>query len=140
MYTKFCVTVIATFFALTGWAQISSAAQDSLSSLSEKLAQQQLDAYNARNIDLFLLPYSDSVEVYEFGGKLLMKGKEQMRKGYADMFKKITNLHCKLVNRMVQGNVVIDQESVTGFGPQPFRAIAVYTIEKGKIQKVHFIQ
>lgn len=69
-----------------------------------------------------------------------MQGKDQMRKGYEGMFEKITNLHCQLVNRIVQGNVVIDQESVTGFGPQPLKAIAVYTIEKGKIQQVYFIQ
>jgi imidazolonepropionase-like amidohydrolase len=106
----------------------------------EILAQQQLNAYNARNIDAFLAPYSDSVAIYSFNGQLLMQGKDQMRKGYEGMFEKITNLHCQLVNRIVQGNVVIDQESVTGFGPQPLKAIAVYTIEKGKIQQVHFIQ
>jgi imidazolonepropionase-like amidohydrolase len=106
----------------------------------EILAQQQLNAYNARNIDAFLEPYSDSVAIYSFNGLLLMKGKDQMRKGYEGMFQKITNLHCQLVNRIVQGNVVIDQESVTGFGPQPLKAIAIYTIEKRKIQQVHFIQ
>lgn len=140
MNIKYCIAVISIFINLTGWSQTTSVAKDSIASMSEKLAQQQLDAYNARNIDLFLASYSDSVEVYQFDGKLMMKGKEQMRKGYADMFQKVTNLHCKLVNRMVQGNVVIDQESATGFGSQPLKAIAVYTIEKGKIQKVHFIQ
>jgi imidazolonepropionase-like amidohydrolase len=106
----------------------------------EILAQQQLNAYNARNMDAFLAPYSDSVAIYNFNGQLLMKGKDQMRKGYEGMFQKVTNLHCQLVNRIVQGNVVIDQESVTGFGPQPLKAIAIYTVEKGKIQQVHFIQ
>jgi len=30
----------------------------------EQLAQAQLDAYNARDIEAFLIPYSDSVELY----------------------------------------------------------------------------
>jgi imidazolonepropionase-like amidohydrolase len=104
------------------------------------LVDQQLAAYNTRDIDAFLIPYSDSVELYEYPGKLMGKGKEEMRKSYAGMFKQVTQLHCELVNRMVLGNVIIDHESVSGFGPKPLRAIAIYTIEKGKIQKVEFIQ
>lgn len=106
----------------------------------ELLVQQQLVAYNARDIDGFLLPYSDSVELYAYPGKLMGKGKEEMRKSYAGMFQQVKQLHCELVNRMVLGNVVIDHESVSGFGPKPVRAIAIYTIVNGKIQKVEFVQ
>ena len=106
----------------------------------ELLVQQQLAAYNARDIDAFLLPYSDSVELYAYPGKLMGKGKEAMRQSYTGMFQQVTQLHCELVNRMVIGNVVIDHESVSGFGPKPLRAIAIYTITNGKIQKVEFIQ
>jgi imidazolonepropionase-like amidohydrolase len=104
------------------------------------LVEQQLVAYNARNIDAFLAPYSDSVELYEYPGKLIGKGKAQMRKEYEGMFQQVTQLHCELVNRIVQGNVIIDHESVSGFGAKPLRAIAVYTISNGKIQRVEFIQ
>jgi imidazolonepropionase-like amidohydrolase len=106
----------------------------------EMLAQQQLNAYNLRDIDAFLEPYSDSVAIYDLSGKLMMKGKEQMRKSYSEMFKNTPDLHCKLVNRIVEGNTVIDHESVTGWGDKPVTAVAIYTIEKGKIAKVHFIQ
>ncbi len=106
----------------------------------EMLAQQQLNAYNNRDIEAFLAPYSDSVELYEYPAKLMSKGKEQMRKDYSSMFKQVPALHCQLVNRMVQGNTVIDQEHVTGFGGQGVKAIAIYKIGKGKIQQVYFIQ
>ena len=115
-------------------------AQAQSSQTPEQLAQKQLDAYNARNIEAFLEPYSDSVEIYMFPGKLMSKGKEAMRKDYGAMFQQVPNLHCTLVNRIVEGNTVIDHESVTGFGPQPLKAIAIYTIQKGKISKVYFIQ
>ncbi|MCF6404527.1 amidohydrolase family protein [Chitinophaga filiformis] len=105
------------------------------------LAQEQLNAYNARNIEAFLAPYSDSIAIYDqASGKLLMQGKEQMRQRYAAMFDKAKELHCQLVNRMVMGNTVIDQERVTGVGEKPMEAIAVYTIENGKIVKVSFIR
>lgn len=106
----------------------------------EILAQQQLNAYNARNIDAFLEPYSDSVRIYGFPDKLMMKGKEEMRKSYSSLFTNVKELHCQLVNRIVQGNTVIDQENVTGFGDKPVKAIAVYKIRDGKIAEVYFMQ
>jgi imidazolonepropionase-like amidohydrolase len=106
----------------------------------EILAQQQLNAYNARNIDAFLAPYSDTVVICSFNGRVMMKGKEDMRKQYSSMFSKLPELHCQLINRMVQGNTVIDHERITGAGDKPFEGIAVYTIEKDKIVRVDFIQ
>lgn len=106
----------------------------------EILAQQQLNAYNNRDITAFLAPYSDSVEVYDFPDKLLFKGKKEMYDAYNDMFARTKELHCQLVNRIALGNTVIDQEKVTGFGPNAVEAIAVYKIAKGKIQQVYFMQ
>jgi imidazolonepropionase-like amidohydrolase len=106
----------------------------------EILAQQQLNAYNARDLEAFLAPYSDSVKIYRFPNQLMMQGKEAMRQQYGEMFKRLPDLHCRLVSRMVQGNTVIDQESVTGMGDKPVSAIAIYQVEKGKIVTVTFIQ
>jgi imidazolonepropionase-like amidohydrolase len=106
----------------------------------EILAQQQLNAYNARDVDAFLAPYADSVSLYGYPNQFFEKGLDKMRVSYGKMFKSIPNLHCELVNRMVQGNTIIDHESVTGFGPKPVRAIAIYTIKNGKIESVRFIE
>lgn len=105
----------------------------------EDLAQRQLNAYNLRNIEAFLEPYSEDVEVYMFPNSLQYKGKETMRKQYAGMFQQVTNLHCELLGRIVQGNIVIDKERVQ-FGPQKVEAVAIYHIEGGKIKKVFFVQ
>jgi hypothetical protein len=105
----------------------------------EALAQKQLEAYNAHNIDAFVEPYADDVEIYEFPNKLLYKGKETMRKDYGEFFKRATNLHCELKNRIIQGNTVIDKEYITGAG-KPFEAVAIYQIENNKIKKVYFMR
>ncbi len=105
----------------------------------EDLAQRQLNAYNLRNIEAFLEPYAEDVEVYMFPNSLQYKGKETMRKQYAGMFEQVTNLHCELLGRIVQGNIVIDKERVQ-FGPQKVEAVAIYHIEGGKIKKVFFVQ
>ena len=105
------------------------------------LAQQQLNAYNAGDIDAFLEPYADDVEIYSFPDILLTKGKENMRPNYASMFAGIPDLHCELKSRLVQGDTVIDQEFITGLpNNETAAAIAIYKIENGKIAKVYFIQ
>lgn len=109
-------------------------------STPKQLAQQQLNGYNARDIDAFLAPYAEDVEIYRFPNELLYTGKEKMRQNYGKMFDNTPDLYCKLVNRMVQGNTVIDQELVYGRGDKPFEAIAIYKIDNSKIQQVYFIQ
>jgi len=103
------------------------------------LAQRQLNAYNCRNIEAFLEPYADDVEFYIYPDKLIDTGKENMRKEYAKMFETIPNLHCELVGRLVQGNIVIDKERVQ-FGNTIVEAIAIYHIENNKIKKVYFVE
>ena len=39
---------------------------------------------------------------------------------------------------MVQGNIVIDQESVVGLGPEIVEAIAIYHTQGDVITEVHF--
>ena len=102
------------------------------------LAQRQLNAYNFRNIDAFLEPYAEDVEVYNYPDKLLFKGKEAMRKNYSQIFENTPNLHCELLGRIVQGNIVIDQERVQ-FRDKIVEAVAIYHVENGKIKKVYFI-
>jgi len=105
----------------------------------EDLAQRQLNAYNARDIEAFLEPYSEDVEVYTFPDKLEFKGKVAMRKNYGNMFETMPHLHCELESRMVVNNTVIDKEKVV-FDPNqtPYEAIAIYKIEHGKIARVYF--
>ncbi len=103
------------------------------------IAQAQLDAYNSRDINAFLENYSDDVEVYRFPNKLLYKGKEIMKKTYVRMFETTPNLHCKLVSRIVEQNVVIDKEKVQ-LKNGIIQATAIYVIKDNKIKKVYFIQ
>jgi hypothetical protein len=49
-------------------------------------------------------------------------------------------LYCKLINRIVSGNTVIDHEEIW-MSPDPVDlryGAAIYVIEKGKISKVYF--
>lgn len=107
----------------------------------EALAQRQLNAYNARDIEAFLEPYSEDVEIYNFPNELIHKGKEEMRLRYTSLFESVPDLHCELVNRIVLGNMVMDQERVSGFpNGRIIKAVAIYKVENGKINKVYFVR
>ena len=103
------------------------------------LAQKQLDGYNNRDIEAFLKPYAKNVKVYTYPDKLNYEGLDEMRKRYATMFEKTTDLHCKVLNRIVKGNTVIDEELVTANG-NTFKAVAIYEITNGKISTVRFVR
>ncbi len=106
------------------------------------LAQIQLNAYNARDIESFLAVYAKDVEIYDFPGKLKMRGHAAMRRAYTAFFGKAKALHCRLVNRIVQGRYVIDRERVTTgiTGREELQATAIYEITGGLIRKVWFLR
>ncbi|MDN5283727.1 MAG: amidohydrolase [Mucilaginibacter sp.] len=104
------------------------------------LVQRQLNAYNLRNIDAFVEPYADDVELYAYPDKLIGKGIDYMRKQYSAFFERVPALHCEILDRTVKGNIIVDHERVSRRGNDKFDAVAIYHIENNKIKKVYFIQ
>lgn len=106
----------------------------------EALVQRQLNAYNARDIDAFIEPYAENVQVYHYPGRFQYEGKSKMREHYAEFFNRAPRgLHCEVVERIVVGNTVIDHEHVTSAAGEVIRAIAIHTIEGSKISRVELV-
>jgi hypothetical protein len=107
----------------------------------EDIIQQQVNAYNARDIEAFLTKYSPSVKIFDHPDSLLWSGLEEMRKVYTRRFESAPQLHCEIVNRIVLGNFVIDREKVTGLpDDQVINAVAIYAVQEGLIQQVWFLR
>lgn len=104
----------------------------------EYLAEEQLQAYNNRDIDAFLKPFSKNIKIYNYPNKLSYQGIDKMRKGYESFFKNTPDLHCKILKRIVFKDKVIDHELVTANG-RTFKAVAIYTMKNGKIISVTFM-
>lgn len=102
---------------------------------SETIVQQQLEAFNAKNIDAFVETFDIEVKAYDYPNKLYVQGKKQLYSTFSDFFSQTPDLHCEIKNRIVVGNVVIDEEYLTVNGDN-FNAIAIYEIENGKISKM----
>lgn len=105
----------------------------------ETIVQKQLDAYNARDINGFMDTYTEDVGLYNFPDELRTQGQMVMRKGYGAYFESTPDLHADIKNRIVIGNMVIDEEEVTANG-NIFNAVAIYEVENGKISKVTFVR
>ncbi|SHH42173.1 nuclear transport factor 2 family protein [Winogradskyella jejuensis] len=105
----------------------------------EEIVQQQLDAYNARDIDAFMATYSNNIKLYNFPNELRTEGQEAMKNSYKGFFENTPDLNCKILKRIVTGNKVIDHELVTANG-NTFRAVAIYEVENGLISKVTFVR
>ena len=102
--------------------------------------QRQLDAYNARDLASFVAQYADDVRVFRLPAtEPALVGKAALADHYAKNRFNIPELHAKLVNRMVFGNKVIDQETITGIGPDSVDGAAVYEVRDGLITTVWFI-
>jgi uncharacterized protein (TIGR02246 family) len=106
------------------------------------LAEAQLAAYNARDLDAFAAVFSEDVEVYDFPGALSLKGREAFRARYAERFK-AEGLEAVAVHRAVIGNRVIDHERVWLKGREhsaPIDLVVVYTVREGQVARVDFIK
>lgn len=111
--------------------------------VSIALIEQQLEAYNKRDIEAFLKPFSEDVKAFGYPDHLRFEGKEQMRSIYTRMFDTCPNLHCKVVSRTVSNDTVIDKELITGMnmGDEDIVvcSLAIYKIESNKISEIRFI-
>ena len=107
----------------------------------EQAAQAQLDAYNARDIEAFAAVYAADVELFTLGSDApFCSGAEQLRERYGPMFARCENLRCRLVTRIVCGNVAIDEERVTGLADGEVHAVAMYEVIGGLIHRAWFVR
>lgn len=102
--------------------------------------QMQLEAYNARDIDAFMLWWADNCEYYAFPSTLLADSAVAIRERHIARFQE-PDLFGKLLTRIVVGNVVVDHETVQRNFPEgrgEVDVICTYEIERGKIAKAWF--
>jgi hypothetical protein len=106
----------------------------------EQVVQQQLDAYNRRDIDAWLATYAADAEQYLLHGEPLASGIEAIRARMQDRFADPA-LYADLVSRTVMDNIVVDHEFVTRTFPEGvgrIEMICIYEVHAGLIRKATF--
>ena len=104
--------------------------------------QSQLDAYNARDIDRFMVLWAEDCQYFAFPDQLLADGAAAIRERHVARFQEPA-LHGKLIARVDAGDLVIDQEIVTRNFPDgvgEVDVVAIYEVRDGKIVRAWFKQ
>lgn len=105
------------------------------------IIEEQLLAYNARDLERFIATYASEIVIQDGKDNVLMQGHDQMRERYGGLFRSSPELHCEIVNRIRIGPYVVDEEQMTGRrgSPTPVRAVVVYRVEEDKIVHVRML-
>lgn len=126
---------------LRGYA---TARRDLIPRTPEAVVQEQLDAYNAHNLDSFSRNFSRNVEIFFLPNTVepRISGMENLRSVYGQLFELPDDekIRCDVVERIVEGAYVFDQERCRGLDGRTVRAraTAIYQIEGERIRRVWF--
>ncbi|MBI5259273.1 MAG: nuclear transport factor 2 family protein [Burkholderiales bacterium] len=104
------------------------------------LIQQQLEAYNAKDVDGWLATYAPDAVQYTLHGGMLASGHAELRARIEVRFQE-PNLYARLLSRTVMDNIVVDYEEVTRNFPDGIGTIemlCIYEVQGGKIHKASF--
>lgn len=103
------------------------------------IAQGQLDAYNAQDLDRYMTFFTSDCVIADLNGAVSSPDAAAIRARYEKAFATFPQNKAELLNRVVVGNTVVDHERVVRApGGETFDIIAIYTLRDGKIARVDF--
>ena len=110
------------------------------SEAAREIANAQLVAYNAHDLDGFMaLFHEEAILVSLPEQEVLAVGKEAIRERYKARFA-TPGLHCEVTHRSEIGNIAIDRETVFTDAHPPTDALAMYEVVDHKIKRFFLIR
>jgi hypothetical protein len=93
----------------------------------------QVDAFNARDLDLFVSFYNADVVLEDGNGQVMAQCRDALRALYGRLFAQSPALHADIPQRIHVGAYVIDEEEVSGFifegFPSEMHIAVIYRVE-----------
>jgi len=106
-----------------------------------EVADRQLQAYNAHDIDAFSALFAEDAAVFDLAsGAVRAEGREAIRALYSGLFSENPDLRCTVFQRIDLGDFAIDREELTGLASGPVQIVALYEVREGLIRTVRFIR
>lgn len=103
------------------------------------IAQKQLDAYNAQDLEKYVSYFTEDCIVSGLNGVPTETSREAIKARYAKAFAQFPQNKAELKNRIAVGNTIVDHELVIRApGGEQFEIIAIYTFRDGLIARVDF--
>jgi len=105
------------------------------------VVQGQLDAYNAQDIEAFVIHFADDITVADLNAEPNLRGLDAYRERHVGLFAQHPQNRAELLSRTVIGRTVIDHERVFRTpDATPFEVAAIYTFADDKIARVDFVK
>ena len=103
------------------------------------IAQAQLDAYNAQDLEKYVTYFAPDCVISGLNGTPTETSRDAIKARYAKAFAQFPQNKAELKNRIAVGNTVVDHELVIRApGGEQFEIIAIYTFRDGLIARVDF--
>jgi hypothetical protein len=96
----------------------------------------QIEAYNAHDIDGFLAWYAPDAVIEDGSSNVLMRGIGEIRAEYEPFFRDFPSVHGEILQRMTAGAWTVDEEVITGWQPEPVKALVAYHVANDRIERV----
>jgi hypothetical protein len=108
-----------------------------------QVIQDQVDAFNARDVERFVSFYHPDAVLEDATGNVMMQGHDQLRAFYGAMFAQSPDLHADIVTRIRVGAWIIDEEDGRGFNVEGFppmlHCAVIYQVVDGKIARARML-
>ncbi len=109
--------------------------------LSTKIVDSLVDAYNAHDAHKFAGHFAEDANAYEHPGALAQKGRAGIEAHYTRRFAELPELTTRVLRRIVLGEYVIDHERVQRAHDQmPFDTLAINHVREGKVQRLDIVR
>ena len=102
--------------------------------------ERQLKAYNSKNLEEYIVNFSDDIKGYEFPENLLFEGKEQFRLFFNQRFLNSRELNCKINHRIILNDRIIDHEIIKGIIENPLEVVVIYSFKNNLIYRLDFLK
>lgn len=107
---------------------------------AEIVVERQLEAYNRGDYETFAACYHKDIVSHDLQTNHRQMGGEQFFKYYENKFAQNPHLHCKVIHRIVHGNLIVDEEIISDYRDQDHKEFVIYQVEDGVITQMWFTQ
>jgi hypothetical protein len=108
----------------------------------ERVVQEQVDAFNRRDVEAFMANYAPDATHWEYPSTKVFSGAARIRSHYTELFSDpdVVGLHATVRSRIVKGRFVIDEEYIVGLpADDPHVSVIIYEVVDGKIKNAWFM-
>jgi len=111
-----------------------------MSEQSPDAVERQVSAYNAGDLEGFLLCFAEGVVVEDADGNVRSTGRDALRESYGRLLAEHPDQEYEIVTRIRVDSWVVDEEHITGGPRGEVRAIAIYHLDgDGLIDRARFL-